>query len=744
LGTHDVRLVNKWGVSNPRAFVVGDLTEVLEKEPNNDVPQAQRVELDSTISGAMANPTDVDYFVFSGRADQRVVICCLASSIDSRLRAGLELFDSRGRQLAFNRGYHGTDALVDSTLPEDGDYYIRLYEFTHTQGNNEHFYRLSLSTAPWIDAIIPPMVEPGKPARLKVYGRNLPGGHVDPSAVVEGQVLEQAEVTLDAPADAAAAQKLQFSGRVASMASALDGFEYRMRNAAGSSNPYLLTFARAPVVLDNEANDTPASAQAVVVPCEIAGRIEKRRDRDWYSFTAKKGEVYVLEVLSDRLGSQTDMYCLLRNPATKQDLADLDDSAETLTPVKFYTRTDDPPRFRFAVPADGLYQLLVASRDADSHASPRHIYRVRITPEEPDFRLIVLPPDTTRPDSCVLRQGGQQNYDVLVWRLDGWNGEITLTAEGLPKGITCSPQQLGQGLRQASLVLTASADAPAWTGEIKIKGTATIAGRTVTREARPASITWPVQPQQNIPAISRLDRSLVLAVRDQAPYSLTTSLDKAMILQGDKANLTLNLARLWPDFKTPLQVQAVVAELPPNLVVNNNQPFNLTPGKDTATLEVNARSNVVPGTYNLVLRTQAQIPYNKDPMAKQKPNLNVVQPSTQVTLTVLPRQVASVSVGNANPAIKVGTEAEVVIRVNRMYDYAGPFLVELVFPPNIKGISADEVAIPSGKTEAKLIVKVAADAAPGNRPNLTVRATAQLRGSVITAQEARFSLNVVK
>jgi hypothetical protein len=31
LGTHDVRLVNKWGVSNPRAFVVGDLTEVLEQ-----------------------------------------------------------------------------------------------------------------------------------------------------------------------------------------------------------------------------------------------------------------------------------------------------------------------------------------------------------------------------------------------------------------------------------------------------------------------------------------------------------------------------------------------------------------------------------------------------------------------------------------------------------------------------------------------------------------------------------------
>ena len=47
-GIYDVRLFNKWGVSNPRAFVVGDLADVLEKEPNNDVKEAQRVELNTT------------------------------------------------------------------------------------------------------------------------------------------------------------------------------------------------------------------------------------------------------------------------------------------------------------------------------------------------------------------------------------------------------------------------------------------------------------------------------------------------------------------------------------------------------------------------------------------------------------------------------------------------------------------------------------------------------------------------
>src|SRR5262249_32664515 len=113
VGNHDARLVSKYGVSNPRVFVVGDVPEIAEKEPNNDVAEAQRVELNSTINGAIAAPTDVDYFVFAAKQGQRVVASCLASTIDSRLRAGIEIYDSRGKQLASGRHYQGNDALTD-------------------------------------------------------------------------------------------------------------------------------------------------------------------------------------------------------------------------------------------------------------------------------------------------------------------------------------------------------------------------------------------------------------------------------------------------------------------------------------------------------------------------------------------------------------------------------------------------------------------------------------------------------
>jgi hypothetical protein len=741
VGNHDVRIVSKYGISNPRVFVVGDLSEVGEKEPNNDVPEAQRVDLNTTINGAIAAPTDVDYFVFAGKQGQRVVFSCLATTIDSRLRAGLEIYDARGKQLAFNRNYNGGDALTDLTLPADGDYYVRLFEFTHTQGSLEHFYRLTLTTGPWIDAIHPCVLVPGKPTPVTIYGRNLADGKLDPGAILDGRVLEKIIVTVTAPNDPARLTQLDYSGRVEPQTGFLDGFEYRVRTAAGVSNPFLLTYALAPVILDNEANDTAETAQEITVPCEIAGRIETKRDRDWYVFAAKKGEIYNIEVLSHRLGAATDMRFVLRNPAAKADIIDSDDNPDVLNP-KFFTRTDDPPVYRFVVPADGKFQLMLMSTHGDTLAGLRQFYRVRITPDLPDFRLAVMPNDDYQQCSGQLLQAGNQCYTVFAWRNDGFNGPITLTVEGLPRGVTSPAQVMTEGTRIATVVLSAMPDALTFAGEIRVKGTATIKGQTVVREARPASITWPVPPQQNIPTLTRLDRALVLAVRDKAPYNLTPSIDKPAIVQGDKGNFTVQLARQWPAFKQPLIV--TLQEPLANIVVNNNQPFTLNPGKDDGSFPIQVNPNAQPGVYNIVFRGQAQIPYNKDPKNPQKPPINVVLPSSAVTMTVLPKQVGTLALAIPNPMVKIGAATEVIVRVARQYDFAGEFKLQLVPPPSAKGLSAEPVTIPAGQDEAKIILKAAADAAPGQIADFIVRAVAMVNGNVPTTHEVKFTANLVK
>jgi hypothetical protein len=738
IGFHDVRLVAKHGISNPRIFVVGDQSEALEKEPNNDIEPAQRIEIGTTINGAVSAPTDVDFYVFAGKKGQRVVVSCLGPSIDSRINPELKLLDGTGREIAYDRPAPGTDGLFDITLPADGDYYIRLCQFTYTVGSAEYFYRLTISGAPWIDVVHPMMIEPGKKAQVTIYGRNLPGGAPDPAMTIDGRVLEKLTVTVAAPAGPVSRQRLAYSGLVPPVSAGLDGFEYRLMTPAGASNPVLFTFARAPVVLDNGANETAQTAQQVTVPCEIAGRIEKKRDRDWYKFTAKKDSVYIIEVLSHRLGSPTDMYLIVRNATGKQpsDMTLLDDNPETLSVNRMFTASRDPAPYRFVAPADGEYQLFVASHFADTMADAQHFYQARISPEQPDFRLIAMPPDEYRPDTCIVGQGCNQNYMVFAWRQDGFKGEIALTVEGLPAGVTCNPQMIGPGMKQTMLVVSAAADAPPFTGTLKITGTATINGKQVVREARTATVTWPVQAQQNIPTITRLDRGLMLSVRDKAPFALNAGVDKVTVAHGDKVTIPLKLIRHSLDFKANLQIQPLPVELPPGI---NFGALNVPAGKDEAQVVFTIPTNLAPGTYNIVVRGFAPISANP----KAKP-INVLMPSTPVAVTVVPKQVATVSVNNANPMVKLGGQFELVVRVSRQFDYADTFKVKLILPPNTQGISADEVTIPAGQNEAKLILRVPPDANPGNRANLTVQASAVVNGSLTLNHETKISVNVVK
>src|SRR5205823_2794900 len=109
---------------------------------------------------------------------------------------------------------------------------------------------------------------------------------------------------------------------------------------------------------------------------------------------------------------------------------------------KFFARSEDPGRYRFTAPADGKYQLLVASRAGDTLYGPRHYYQVRITRGDADFRLVALSSESSQPDAATVAGGGSQALTVLVDRRPGFTGDVELSVEGLPPGVTCPPQTL--------------------------------------------------------------------------------------------------------------------------------------------------------------------------------------------------------------------------------------------------------------------------------------------------------------
>ena len=770
VGTYDVRLVGKWGVSNPRAFVVGDLNEVNEKEPNNDVPEAQKVEIGTTINGVLQNPADVDYSVFPGKKGQKVVISCAASSIDSRAKPMIEVYSASGRKLAMNRGYREGDAVLDFTVPDDGDYHVRLFEFTYQTGSAEHFYRLSISAAPWIDSVFPPAVEFGKPAQVTVYGRNLPGGTPADGYLVDGRPLEKLAVTIAPPADPLAAQRLALRDRFDPSGALQDGFEYRLKGPGGSSNAVPVYFTREKLVMKKNPGGTKAeTAEPIAAPCEVAGMLAKKGEKDWFSFDAKKGDVFMIELAAERNGSPADFYFSVHTPADPAKMVKVgdvsgvqDDDPDILHPTEFYTRSSDPAPYKFTAAADGKYLIQVGAQDSTFLYGPQAAYRLRVGPPKPDFRAVAKPYLKSYQTGSSGRQDGCEAYEVYVHRIDGFTGSVVITAEGLPAGVTAKPCAIGPAARWGVLVLDIGPAAAAFSGAITIKATsATAVGQPLVREVRPAAVTWGTQPGQNIPVLARLTQSTVLAVRpEKGFFKLAAEPANAIVKppmgkedkvtgpivvkQGDK--LTVPVKANWSGTEKPN-----VTVVPEPMMANPQQaPITATVAgqptmaKPDVLVTLDVKATALPGTYSMVFRGDSQVPFIRDPMNKgAKTNLPASAFTDPVEVTVIPTAVAKLTpAALPNNTLTIGTPGELAVKIERQYDFAGEYKVKFVPPMGVTGVTAPEVTVPAGKDEVKLVFTAAADAKPGAVTNGSIIVTAVYDKKYTITHEAKVTFTV--
>src|SRR5688572_12459000 len=230
-GAYDVRAVGRFGVSLPRSFVVGDLPETLEAAGNESPGGATEIAVGSVVNGVCA-ASAVDHFKFSAKQGQRLLIECAARDIDSRTEPVVALVDAAGRELGRSR----TGGVLDFSVPADGQYLLHVHDVTF-RGGPAFFYRLTVSTRPWIDFVVPPAGKPGTRAKYVLYGRNLPGATAVDGTGVDGKPLDQLAVEIDLPAD-------DGSRATATRAlSAARGFAYRLPTDRGLSNPVHIAFS---------------------------------------------------------------------------------------------------------------------------------------------------------------------------------------------------------------------------------------------------------------------------------------------------------------------------------------------------------------------------------------------------------------------------------------------------------------------------------------------------------------------
>ena len=476
VGVYDARVMSRLGVSSARAFSVNKLPEVIRTQANNTVETAMALPV-GTICNATMTKRAVDFYSFQALKGQPVAIDCAAVGIDSRLTPVLILADSKGADLKVNR----TGGIIDFTPPADGTYIIKVSDLTY-QGGERHFYRLALQNSP---------AQP-QPQTQTVSAMSWP------------------------PVDLAA-------------------------NAAAK---------------ETEPNNK--DAQKITLPCDIAGAFYPAADVDTFEFTAKKGETWWVEVASERLGLNTDPFVLVQQVKDGKftDVAELYDIAPPMKVTSNGYSYDGPPydagspdvMGKFEAKDDGTYRIQVRDLFGGTRTDANNIYRLIVRQAAPDFALAAWAVHMTLRNGdraslskpMSLRLGDSRAFEVAVQRRDGFDGEIDITMENLPPGVSAAGLKIGKGKPYGHLILTADEKAPRGFSLAKIIGKAVIGGKEVVRPVRVASMEWPVKDAKGEIPAPRLMADIPVSVTDSEQAPLTIALAENKVFEA-KAGETLKI-----------------------------------------------------------------------------------------------------------------------------------------------------------------------------------------------------------
>ena len=208
-------------------FLVDSKCDEMEREPNDTPETAQKITTPAVVNGRIQKPGDIDYYQFTAKKGEKLVMDVMARRLGSPLDSILTLFDAKGNLLAENDDWtdltespatHHADSHLLYTFGSDGTYSLRLRDI---QGNGGEEYAYRLSVAPpqpdFVLRIVPdnPRMGQGDTAAITVTAirkdnfdgeirldvEGLPPGFRASDAVIQtGQ--DEGRVTITAPPDA--------------------------------------------------------------------------------------------------------------------------------------------------------------------------------------------------------------------------------------------------------------------------------------------------------------------------------------------------------------------------------------------------------------------------------------------------------------------------------------------------------------------------------------------------------------
>ena len=188
-GLREFHVESPRGISNPIRFYVGSLPEFTKAEPdvvaeeqdneflNYAPPVTTNITLPAVVNGQIIprdpeaiylssgrfTPGTADRFRFEARKGQQLVITVsarelipyLADAVPGWFQATLALYDSQGKELAYDDDYRfHPDPVLFFKVPADGQYVIEIKDAIY-RGRPDFVYRISIGELPFITGIFP-------------------------------------------------------------------------------------------------------------------------------------------------------------------------------------------------------------------------------------------------------------------------------------------------------------------------------------------------------------------------------------------------------------------------------------------------------------------------------------------------------------------------------------------------------------------------------------------------------------
>jgi len=498
LGKRELRVATPQGLSNPLVFCVDQLPEFTEKESLNIIqpPNQQNInqvrvsqaatDMSITLpaivngrikpglaqpqgsnrSGQPYMPGEADRYRFQARQGQHLVIAAsarelipyLADAVPGWFQAVLTLYDSSGKEVAYDDDYRfHPDPVIHYLVPQDGEYAIEIKDALY-RGREDFVYRIAIGELPFITGIFPLGGAAGAKTKVELTGWNLPSNRM----TMTGKDKKPGIYPV-----AAHGQKL-----------------------LSNSVPFLVDTL--PESFEKEPNNTQATAQKVKLPIILNGRIDRPGDWDVFSFNGRAGQSIVAEVYARRLDSPLDSVLKLTDRAGKQ-LAFNDDFEDKGAGLETHHADS---RIMTTLPANGTYYLYIG--DAQQKGGPEYAYRLRISEPRPDFDLRVSP-------SEINAAGGMTvPLTVTALRKDGFSGEIALSLKDPPRGFNLNGAVVPAGADEVRLTLTVPPQPQREPLSLNLEGRALVQGREVTRPAVPAEnmmqafFYWHLVPESDL------------------------------------------------------------------------------------------------------------------------------------------------------------------------------------------------------------------------------------------------------